>query len=88
MRIITYGSEFLSRSTTGCDDLFVGCDEVPKPAQTTQPATVLEGKTMGTFWRVSAVGVDAKRAGELQAKIQLSWMPTISFSLPIKMILR
>ena len=25
---------------------------------------------MGTFWRVSAVGVDAKRAGELQAKIQ------------------
>ena len=49
---------------------FVGCDEAPKPAQTTQPATVLEGKTMGTFWRVSAVGVDAKRAGELQAKIQ------------------
>ncbi|HAG5826679.1 TPA: FAD:protein FMN transferase ApbE, partial [Escherichia coli] len=49
---------------------FVGCDEAPKPAQTTTPATVLEGKTMGTFWRVSAVGVDAKRARELQAKIQ------------------
>ncbi|MGC6693319.1 hypothetical protein ACPYIY_33320, partial [Burkholderia pseudomallei] len=49
---------------------FVGCDEAPKPAQTTVPATVLEGKTMGTFWRVSAVGVDAKRAAELQVKIQ------------------
>ena len=49
---------------------FVGCDEAPKPAQTTTPATVLEGKTMGTFWRVSVVGVDAKRAAELQVKIQ------------------
>lgn len=49
---------------------FVGCDESTKPTQTTQPATVLQGKTMGTFWRVSAVGVDAKRARELQAKIQ------------------
>ncbi|HGN9371957.1 TPA: FAD:protein FMN transferase ApbE [Citrobacter pasteurii] len=50
---------------------FVGCDEAPKSIQTPpSTATVLEGKTMGTFWRVSVVGVDAKRAGELQAKIQ------------------
>lgn len=50
---------------------FVGCDNAPKPAQTTAPAvTVLEGKTMGTFWRVSVAGIDAKRAGELQSKIQ------------------
>ena len=65
---------------------FVGCDEAPKPAQTTIPATVLEGKTMGTFWRVSVVGVDAKRARELQAKISL--MPMINCSPPIKTILR
>lgn len=70
MRIITYGNEILSRSAAGGDDFFVGCDEAPKPAQTTTPATVLEGKTMGTFWRVSVVGVDAKRAAELQVKIQ------------------
>ena len=48
-----------------------GCDSGPEAAQT--PATapvVLEGKTMGTFWRVSVVGVDAKRAETLQTKIQ------------------
>ena len=50
---------------------FVGCDNAPKPVQTTPPAaTVLEGKTMGTFWRVSVVNVDAKRAEELRVKIQ------------------
>ncbi len=32
--------------------------------------TVLEGKTMGTFWRVSIPGIDAKRSAELKEKIQ------------------
>lgn len=66
---------------------FVGCDEAPKPAQTAQSATVLEGKTMGTFWRVSAVGVDAKRARSCRRRSRLSLMLTISFFQPIKMIL-
>lgn len=45
--------------------LLVGCDTDSKA----QP-TVLEGKTMGTFWRVSVVDVDAQRAKNLQQKIQ------------------
>ncbi|POT59743.1 FAD:protein FMN transferase ApbE [Citrobacter amalonaticus] len=50
---------------------FVGCDEAPKSANASAPeTTVLEGKTMGTFWRVSVVGVDAKLAPELQTRIQ------------------
>ncbi|EDN7231151.1 FAD:protein FMN transferase ApbE [Salmonella enterica subsp. enterica] len=49
--------------------LLMGCDEAPQT--TTSPAAqVLEGKTMGTIWRVSVVGIDAKRAAELQTKIQ------------------
>ena len=50
---------------------FAGCDNAPDAAQTPVPApVVLEGKTMGTFWRVSVVGVDAKSAAALQTKIQ------------------
>ncbi|VDZ77871.1 thiamine biosynthesis protein [Salmonella bongori] len=48
--------------------LFMGCDEAPKTAVATPAAQVLEGKTMGTFWRVSVVGIDAKRAAMLQTK--------------------
>lgn len=48
-----------------------GCDNIPDAAQTTAPApVVLEGKTMGTFWRVSVVGVDAVRAENLRRRIQ------------------
>ena len=50
---------------------FTGCDNAPDAAQTPAAApVVLEGKTMGTFWRVSVVGVDAKSAAALQTKIQ------------------
>lgn len=50
---------------------FTGCDNAPDAAQTLVAApVVLEGKTMGTFWRVSVVGVDAKSASALQTKIQ------------------
>ncbi|CCJ76075.1 FAD:protein FMN transferase ApbE [Cronobacter muytjensii] len=44
-----------------------GCDNAP----TSSPqALVLEGKTMGTSWRVSLAGVDAARAQTLRDKIQ------------------
>lgn len=43
----------------------VACD---KPAA--EPALVLEGKTMGTVWRVSLAGVDQARKAELQQRIQ------------------
>lgn len=51
--------------------LFAGCDNtsdaVSSPAST---PTVLEGKTMGTSWRVSLVGVDATCAAALKTRIQ------------------
>ncbi|MCW0137404.1 FAD:protein FMN transferase [Escherichia coli] len=57
----------------------------------TQPAkthatevTVLEGKTMGTFWRASIPGIDAKRSAELKERFRPSWTPTISCFRPIK----
>ncbi|WP_435930612.1 FAD:protein FMN transferase ApbE [Dryocola sp. BD613] len=47
--------------------MLVGCD-----SQTAKDsaALVLEGKTMGTFWRVSLAGVDNARQDELRKKIQ------------------
>ncbi|EOV8970249.1 FAD:protein FMN transferase ApbE [Cronobacter turicensis] len=44
-----------------------GCDNAPTSAP---QALVLEGKTMGTSWRVSLANVDAARAGDLRQKIQ------------------
>lgn len=47
--------------------MLAGCD-----SRTAKESTglVLEGKTMGTFWRVSLAGVDNKRQNELRSKIQ------------------
>ncbi|WP_024548239.1 FAD:protein FMN transferase ApbE [Siccibacter turicensis] len=45
--------------------LLVGCDSPDADAP-----QVLEGKTMGTSWRVSLAGVDARRGAELRGKIQ------------------
>ena len=45
--------------------LLAGCD---KPATTS--SMVLEGKTMGTVWRVSLADVDSARKAELQQRIQ------------------
>ena len=42
-----------------------GCDR--QPAST---SLVLEGKTMGTYWRVSLAGVDGEREAELKQAIQ------------------
>lgn len=50
--------------------LLTGCDNASAPATPKAAVTVLEGKTMGTFWRVSVVGVDKARAEELRTKVQ------------------
>ncbi|MFG1174178.1 FAD:protein FMN transferase ApbE [Erwiniaceae bacterium CAU 1747] len=48
--------------------MLVACDN---PHTTAQPdAMVLEGKTMGTYWRVSLAGVDNSRRSALQNAIQ------------------
>lgn len=50
--------------------LLTGCDNASAPATPKAAVTVLEGKTMGTFWRVSVVWVDKARAEELRTKVQ------------------
>lgn len=47
--------------------LLVGCDNQNKTAS---HALVLEGKTMGTYWRVSLVGVATAQEKSLKGKIQ------------------
>lgn len=42
-----------------------GCDRQPEST-----SLVLEGKTMGTYWRVSLAGVDSEREAELKQAIQ------------------
>lgn len=44
-----------------------GCDNQPTASAA---GLVLEGKTMGTFWRASLAGVDSARQDELRNKIQ------------------
>ncbi len=39
---------------------------------------------MGTFWRASIPGIDAKRSAELKERFRPSWTPTISCFRPIK----
>lgn len=46
--------------------LISGCDGASKPDK----GMVLEGKTMGTVWRVSLAGVNPSRADELRLRIQ------------------
>ena len=51
--------------------VIAGCDNATSESVTDKaPAAVLEGKTMGTFWRVSVINVDPKHASELRQKIQ------------------
>ena len=71
MRIITYGNKLYRAALLAAALFFVGCDQKPQPAKThATEVTVLEGKTMGTFWRASIPGIDAKRSAELKEKIQ------------------
>lgn len=50
--------------------LLAGCDNSTTSAPTQNTAIVLEGKTMGTFWRVSVAGIDKTRADDLRQKVQ------------------
>ncbi len=46
---------------------FVGCDQKPQPAKThATEVTVLEGKTMGTFWRASIPALTPNAAPNLK----------------------
>ena len=62
---------FLRASVLATFLLLTACDSSTQPAKIDAPAaTVLEGKTMGTFWRVSVMDIDKSRAEELRGKIQ------------------
>lgn len=50
--------------------LLTGCDNTSEPVAPKAAVTVLDGKTMGTFWRVSVIGIDKAQADELQKKVQ------------------
>ena len=61
---------FFRAALLGACVLFSGCDSATTPATPASTATVLDGKTMGTFWRVSVIGVDEAKAEALRAKVQ------------------
>lgn len=61
---------FFHAALLGACVLFSGCDSATTPATPASTATVLDGKTMGTFWRVSVIGVDEAKAQALRAKVQ------------------
>lgn len=61
---------FFRAALLGACVLLSGCDSATTPATPTATATVLDGKTMGTFWRVSVIGVDEAKAQALRAKVQ------------------
>lgn len=61
---------FFRAALLGACVLLSGCDSATTPATPTATATVLDGKTMGTFWRVSVIGVDEAKARALRAKVQ------------------
>ncbi|MCI1897790.1 MAG: FAD:protein FMN transferase ApbE [Enterobacter sp.] len=62
---------FLRASLLATLFFLTACDSSPSAPITTAPAaSVLEGKTMGTSWRVSVINIDKKREDELRGKIQ------------------
>ena len=61
---------FFRAALLGACVLLSGCDSATTPATPASTATVLDGKTMGTFWRVSVIGVDEAKAQALRAKVQ------------------
>ncbi len=64
------GYDFLSRRAAGRLRSALWLRFKTTPATPTATATVLDGKTMGTFWRVSVIGVDEAKAQALRAKVQ------------------
>ena len=62
---------FLRASFLAMLFFLTACDDSAPVAKADAPAaTVLEGKTMGTFWRVSVMNLDKTRTEELRGKIQ------------------
>ena len=61
---------FLKMALLSVVVLLAGCDNTSAPATPKAAVTVLEGKTMGTFWRVSVVDIDKARAEDLRKKVQ------------------
>lgn len=61
---------FFRAALFGACVLLSGCDAATTPQTPKSAATVLEGKTMGTFWRVSVINVDEAKAEALRQKVQ------------------
>lgn len=61
---------FFRAAFIGLCVLLTGCDSATSPATSKSAATVLDGKTMGTYWRVSVVGLDPAKAEDLRHKVQ------------------
>ncbi len=61
---------FFRAAFIGLCVLLTGCDSATSPATPKSAATVLDGKTMGTYWRVSVVGLDPAKAEDLRHKVQ------------------
>ncbi|SUQ56964.1 Thiamine biosynthesis lipoprotein ApbE precursor [Raoultella terrigena] len=61
---------FFRAALLGVCVLLSGCDSATSPAAQKSAATVLDGKTMGTFWRVSVIDVDRAKAQALRQKIE------------------
>lgn len=65
--------------------LFCWLRSKPQPAKThATEVTVLEGKTMGTFWRASIPALMPNAVPNLKKRFRPSWTPTISCFRPIK----
>jgi len=67
---------FFRAALFGACVLLSGCDSATTPQTPKSAATVLEGKTMGTFWRASST-LMSRRPRRCARKFRLSWMPTI-----------
>ncbi|MFP5595257.1 FAD:protein FMN transferase ApbE [Kluyvera sp. 142486] len=61
---------FLRTMLLGVVILLTGCDNTSAPETPKAQVTVLDGKTMGTFWRVSVVGLEQNRVEDLRRKVQ------------------
>jgi FAD:protein FMN transferase len=62
---------FLRTALVAVTLILTGCDNgTSVSAPVKSPLTVLEGKTMGTFWRVSVINLDSAHAEALREKIQ------------------
>ncbi|MBZ7272198.1 FAD:protein FMN transferase ApbE [Klebsiella grimontii] len=61
---------FFRAALFGACVLLSGCDSATAPQTPKSAATVLEGKTMGTFWRLSVINLDEAKGEALRQKVQ------------------